>query len=100
MSHVEVQLELVRVRTELDRLDLLGALEVDPGLDEVLGEDPALEQELVVLLQRIEDGGQGGRDLRDVGVLLSVFRARWTDPMAELERRTEAGRPRTGRYLR
>ena len=30
---VEVELELVRMRAQPDRVDLVGALEVDPGLD-------------------------------------------------------------------
>src|SRR4051812_43097736 len=38
-SDVVVQLELVRVRAQLHRRDLVGALVVDPGLDQVGGED-------------------------------------------------------------
>src|SRR5919198_913289 len=37
-----------------DGVDLLFALVVDPGLDQVLREDPALEQELVILLQSVD----------------------------------------------
>lgn len=69
-SHVEVQLELVRVRTQLERGDLVRALEVDPRLDQVRREDVALEEELVVGLKAVEDGREGGRDLRDARVLL------------------------------
>ena len=54
-SDVEVHLELVRVRSEADRVDLVLGLPLDPGLDEVLGEDVALEQELVVGRERLED---------------------------------------------
>ena len=42
------------MRAERDRLELALALVGDPGLDHVLGEHPALEQELVVRLQRLE----------------------------------------------
>ena len=45
---VVVQLELVRMRPQADRVDLFRHLAVDPGLDQVLGEDVALEQEVVV----------------------------------------------------
>src|SRR5699024_2512345 len=41
-SDVVVQLELVRVRAEAERIDLRGALELDPGHDQVLGEHIAL----------------------------------------------------------
>jgi hypothetical protein len=67
---VVVQLELVRVRAQADRVDLVGALVVDPGLDEVLGEHAALEQVVVVGLERVEHLGQRARHLRDVGGLV------------------------------
>ena len=38
----------------MDRQDLGGALVLDPGLDQVRSEHPALEQELVVRLERVE----------------------------------------------
>src|SRR5271154_377090 len=41
---VEVQLELVRVRAEPDRVELAGTLVFQPGVDQVLSEDPAVEQ--------------------------------------------------------
>src|SRR3972149_2958171 len=44
-SDVEVQVELPRVRTDLDRVDFPGALVSDPGLDHVVGEHPTLLQE-------------------------------------------------------
>ena len=38
-SDVVVELELVRVGAQPDRVDLVGALVVDPGVDDVLSED-------------------------------------------------------------
>src|SRR5262245_66171674 len=51
---VVVEVELVGVRAQRDRVHLLIPLEGEPGLDHVLGEHVALEQELVVGLQRVE----------------------------------------------
>src|SRR4051812_24876838 len=48
-SDVVIQVELVGVRTEPNRVDLL-PLEPDPHLDQVGGEDATLEQVVVVLL--------------------------------------------------
>src|ERR671927_255764 len=64
-SDVVVELELVRVRAQLHGGDLVGALVVDPRLDQVRREDVADRQELVVGLERIEDGAERGRDLVD-----------------------------------
>src|SRR5262245_26159252 len=47
-SDVEVQGELVGVRTQPDRIHFVLALVVDPRLDEVRGEHVALQQELVI----------------------------------------------------
>ena len=47
-SHVVVECELVGVRADPDRLDFVGLLVPDPGVDDVGGEDVAAEQELVV----------------------------------------------------
>src|SRR6266516_3200825 len=44
-SHIEVQVELPRVGAEANLIQLAGSLELDPGVDDVLGEDPALQQE-------------------------------------------------------
>src|SRR5690349_11557173 len=52
--NVRVEHELPRVGPEGDRVDLLLALVVDPGLDHIRGEDAAFEQERVVLLQRVQ----------------------------------------------
>src|ERR1035437_10378594 len=64
-SAVVVQAELVRVRTEPDRVDLVGSLHVDPRLDEIRGEDATLEQIVVVLLQAVDHRGQRRRSLCD-----------------------------------
>src|SRR5436305_11185285 len=52
--HVVIQRELPRMRPQADRVDLLGALVLDPRLDDVLCEDAALQQELVVGLERVQ----------------------------------------------
>ena len=49
--HVEVQLELVRMRAQPQLVELGGPLVVQPGLDEVLGEHAALGEEGVVSLE-------------------------------------------------
>src|ERR1700689_3987822 len=45
---VVVHRELVRRRAEPDRVEFLGPLVVQPGLDQVGGEHPALQQVVVV----------------------------------------------------
>ena len=50
------------MRAQPDLADLVVHLVRDPGLDEVLGEDPTLDQELVVGLQRGKGLLQAGRD--------------------------------------
>src|SRR6267143_440858 len=54
---VVIEEELVRMRTQGDGIDLALTLVGDPGVDQVLGEDITLEQELVVGLERIEHLG-------------------------------------------
>ena len=49
---VVVEDELPRVGTEAHRIDLLLALVGDPGLDQIVGEDPSRPQEIVVGFQR------------------------------------------------
>lgn len=49
--HVEVEAELVWMRTQANRVDLLFPLVPDPRADYVLREDVAAQKELVVLLQ-------------------------------------------------
>src|SRR5450631_1231252 len=53
-SDVVVHRELVRRRAQPHRVEFVGPLVLDPGLDEVRGEYPALEQVVVVLLERVE----------------------------------------------
>src|SRR6516164_1470641 len=51
---VKVELELVGVGAEPDRVELAGPLVVHPGLDQVRGEHPAVEQVGVIGLQGAE----------------------------------------------
>src|SRR5581483_6461907 len=53
---VVVEVELPGVRAEADGVDLPGALVLDPGIDDVLGEDVAGQHELVVGFQGREGG--------------------------------------------
>src|SRR5207245_4497135 len=69
VSDVEVERELPRVGPQADGVDL-GALVGDPGVDQVAGEDVALEQERVVALQLIEHDVQRTRELLDLLGLL------------------------------
>src|SRR5207245_11447181 len=69
-SNVEVERELRRGGPQPHRVQLLLDLVLDPGLDHVLGEDVALEQELVVLLQLAQGLLEGARHLRNVLQLL------------------------------
>ena len=55
-SQVVVHLVLVGVHVGAHRGDLVGFLVVQPGVDEILGEDVALGEELVVLAQRVQGG--------------------------------------------
>src|SRR5712671_4132477 len=52
--NVVVQSELERMRTQADRVHFLLALVLDVGLDQLFGEDIALEHEGMVLLQAVE----------------------------------------------
>ncbi len=63
-SDVVIELELVGVWAQPDRVDLVGALEVDPGLDQVRGEYVALQQEVVIGLERVEHLVEAGWDGR------------------------------------
>src|ERR1700730_4362329 len=69
-SDVEVQGELRRRRPQPHRVQLALDLVVDPRLDDVLGEDVALEQELVVLLQLAQGLLERAGHLGDVLQLL------------------------------
>lgn len=52
--HVVVQEELIGMRPQPHSIHFLAALVADPGLDQVLAEHPALEQELMVLFEMTE----------------------------------------------
>ena len=58
------------MRAEPHEVDLVLALVVDPGADQVLAEHAALEQELVVRLERVERLVERARNLRDLAVRL------------------------------
>src|SRR2546423_8057916 len=64
---VEVEGELRRMRAEPDEVDLVLALVVDPGADQLLAEDTVLRQELVIGFERVERLAERARHLRDVG---------------------------------
>ena len=75
LLNVDVQFELVRVGPEPARVELCGALVVDPGFDHVRGKYPAIEKIFVVDFPAIERLIQGpGRCRR--------FRSRWWTPSA------------------
>src|SRR6185295_17283362 len=63
---VVVERELVRMRTEPDGAHFVRHLVLDPGLDHVLGEDVALHEEVVILLQVLEGLLERARHLRNV----------------------------------
>src|SRR3954447_4400575 len=64
-SDVVVHRELVRVRAQPDRVDLVLPLVLDPRLDQVGGEPPAVDEVLVVDLEPVEDGVQRRGHLLD-----------------------------------
>src|SRR5260221_6258223 len=63
---VEVERELVRMRTQPDRVNFVLPLVVDPGFDQVRSEHVALQQEIVVLLEIVENDIEGARKLLDL----------------------------------
>ena len=63
---IVVHLVLVGMRVGAHRGDLVGLLVVEPRVDEVLGEDVALGEELVVFAQRVEGRLERAGQLRDV----------------------------------
>ncbi|MEN3270424.1 MAG: hypothetical protein V7646_7318, partial [Pseudonocardia sp.] len=64
---VVVEHELPGVRAQADLVDLLGPLVVEPGVDQVVGEDAALDEEVVIGLQGVQDR------LSDAGAAASVL---------------------------
>src|SRR3954451_20038128 len=67
---VVVEGELERMRAQPHGVDLVLALPVDPGPDQLFAEHAALEQELVVGFERVERFRQRARNLRDAVVVL------------------------------
>src|SRR5438093_8831171 len=65
-SAVVVQRELRGMRPQPNHVDLVLALVVDPGADQLFAEHIALRQERVIRLERIERLRQRARHLRDV----------------------------------
>src|SRR5438132_1601683 len=65
MSGVVVEGEFRGMRPQPDDVDLVLALPVDPGADQLLAEDVVLQQEVVVRLERVERLREGARHLRD-----------------------------------
>src|SRR5437879_11129593 len=65
-SNVVIQEELVGMRPQRDRIDLLGPLVGQPRLDYVLGEHAPLEQEVVVRFERGQRFRQRARRVLDV----------------------------------
>src|ERR1700728_5370574 len=59
-SHVVVERELVRVRPNLDRQNLVLALEADPRLNQVGRENASLSEVFVVFFQPVDHRGQLG----------------------------------------
>src|SRR6266850_7573258 len=51
---IVIQVELVWMRAQPDRIDLFLALVVEPGLDHVAGEHIAAQQESVIALERVK----------------------------------------------
>ena len=66
---VEVQGELVRMRAQVQLLDLVVVLVIDPGLDQRLAEDPAFHEERMVLPERVQGVVQPVRRLGDISLI-------------------------------
>ncbi len=64
--NIVIKHELVGVRTQANGIHFLRPLVVDPFLDQVLGEDPALQQVLVVVFQGFQCLRQGGGNALDL----------------------------------
>src|SRR6185295_10016939 len=84
--HVEVQVELVRMRAQANRVGFLLALVVDPSLDDVRSEDLALEEEVVILFEVPQGFVEAARSVRDLGeffgrqiVNVLIERLTWID---------------------
>src|SRR5229473_2212309 len=71
-SDVVVEHELPWVRSQRDLVDLFLALVLDPGLDDILREDAALDEERVVLLERVQRFAERAGDRLDLRLLLAL----------------------------
>ena len=89
-SEVVVQLELVWVRTLLDRGDLLGPLQIAPGFDEVRGEHATGGQELGVSFQALQRFFERGGNVIDLRVL---FRRKFVDVLVDRGNGTRCASP-------
>ena len=89
-SDVVVQLELVWVRTLLDRQDLLGPLQIAPGFDEVRREHATGGQELGVSFQALQRFFERGGNVIDLGVL---FRGKFVDVLVDRSNGTRCASP-------
>src|SRR4029077_11555830 len=79
-SAVVVEGELRGMRAEPHDVRLVLALVVDPRADQVLAEDTAGRQELVIVLERLERLRKRARHLRDAPVLLEQIPVRRLPP--------------------
>src|SRR5271156_5522569 len=73
---VVVQRELHRMRPQANRVDLVLALPADPGLDQVLAEHAALQEELVIGFERVDRLRERARNRLDVVLLLEQVEVR------------------------
>ena len=78
--NIVVQAELVRVRTETERVDFALPFVVDPRADHVLREDVAAEEKLVIAFEVHERFVERARRLRNFG---EFFRGKIVDVFVE-----------------
>src|SRR5215204_2548663 len=71
-SRVVIKKELVRVRPQVDRRDILGPFQRDPGVDHVGSEHVALQQEVVIGFESGDGFGQRAGDRLDALLPLVV----------------------------
>jgi hypothetical protein len=67
---VVVEGEFVWSGAQPDRVDIVLAFPGEPGVDEVGGEDAAVEKIVVIGFERVEDFGERSGGLPDAAVLL------------------------------
>src|SRR6266513_1591248 len=70
-SSVVIEEELIWMGTQRHRVDILHALHLEPGVDQVLREDAAVEQEGMIGLERLQRLEQASRRVLHV---LPLFR--------------------------